>query len=313
LVVTDLDMPGPSGLELIQTLSVTHPEVATVMVTGKGDRSLGQQVLEAGAYGYLAKPFDPDAVLIGVFNALRRRKLEIEGRDHKKKLEEIVRTRTSELWDTNVQLQLALDGIRSTQDETIKTLARAAEFRDDDSGRHNERMSRYCALIAERVGESPEGIEMIRHATMMHDIGKIAVPDRILLKPGPLTPEEREVMQRHAQDGFEILDGSSSEVLQLAATVALTHHEHWDGGGYPRGLAGADIPFEGRIAAIADVFDAITSDRVYRKAYPLTEAVEILRAQRGRQFDPNLLDIFMLHLHEVLLIKQESYDSPVFV
>ena len=313
LVISDHDMPGPSGLELIQQLAHTRPDVATIMVTGKGDRSLGQEVLEAGGYGYLSKPLDPDAVLIGVYNALRRRKLEIESRGHQMKLEELVRTRTSELWDANVKLQVAFDKVRSSQEETIRTLARAAEYRDDDSGRHNERMSRYCALIAERLGKSPGEVNRIRQAAIMHDIGKIAVPDRILLKPGPLSAQERDVMQKHAKDGFEILEGSSSEILELAATIAMTHHEHWDGGGYPRGLAGAEIPLEGRIAAIADVFDAITSDRVYRKAYPLTEAMEIMRAQRGYQFDPELLDLFTREFHDVVRIMQEAGDAPVFV
>ncbi|MQB02461.1 MAG: HD domain-containing protein, partial [Actinobacteria bacterium] len=168
----------------------------------------------------------------------------------------------------------------------------AAELRDTETGAHIERMSRYCALLAKTIGTDKRRAELIRLASQMHDVGKIGIPDSILLKPGALTPTERTVMQAHTDIGHRILAGSRSELLQLAATIALTHHERIDGGGYPRNLSGDEIPLEGRIAAIADVFDALTSTRVYRGAILIKEALGIMTKGRATQFDAELLDAF---------------------
>ena len=305
LVITDLDMPGRSGLDLIRDLTRDHPDVATLMVTGKGDRTIATSVLETGAYGYMTKPIDPDEVTINVFNALRRRALELENRRNRDKLEDMVRTRTSELWQNSLELEQALADLRTSQEETVQKLALVAEMRDDETADHNFRMSRYCGLLAERAGLDRQRSETIRLASLMHDIGKVGLPEHIVGKPGPLTSEEREIVQQHAEHGYKILRESDSDLLQTAATIAYSHHEWWDGSGYPRGLQGADIPVEGRIAAIADVFDALTSDRPYRKARPLTEAVEIMRAERGTHFDPMLLDLFLADLHGALRIMQK--------
>lgn len=306
LVVTDLDMPGRSGLDLIKDITRDHPGIATLMVTGKGDRTIAKSVLETGAYGYMTKPLDPDEVTIQVYNALIRRTLEEEARRSKDKLEDMVRSRTSELWQNSLELEQTLAQLRTSQEETIQRLALVAELRDDETAEHTERMSRFCALLAERSGADRERAELIRLASLMHDIGKIGVPDGVMRKPGPLAPEEHEVVRQHAEYGYAILKNSSSELLRMAADIALTHHEHWDGTGYPRGLKGEEIPFEGRVAAIADVFDALTSDRVYRKAYPLTDAVEIMRQERGKHFDPVLLDLFLSDLHGALRVIQET-------
>src|SRR5439155_18411388 len=177
--------------------------------------------------------------------------------------------------------------------ETVKRLSMAVEFRDEDTGAHIERIGRFSTLLAEQIGMDPEFCERISHAAPLHDVGKVAIPDSILLKPGPLTAQERAIVETHAEEGHRLLRGSSSSVLEMAATIALSHQEKWDGTGYPRGLAGEAIPIEGRIVAIADVFDALTSDRVYRKAFPVEEAVKMMREQRGRHFDPVLLDAFM--------------------
>ena len=195
--------------------------------------------------------------------------------------------------DLIVWLQRSEDELRRSRAETIARLAHAAEFRSLETAVHVERMSRYCATLAARVGFSEERIELIRVASTLHDIGKIAIPDQVLLKPGPLTRKERRVMMRHAEIGHELLSGSASEVLELAALVALNHHERFDGSGYPRGLAREDIPVEGRIAAVADVFDALISSRVYRPALPLPEALGIMREGRGSHFDPEILDLFL--------------------
>jgi putative two-component system response regulator len=197
----------------------------------------------------------------------------------------------------------AKDEIAHSQRETVARLARAVEFKDEDTGDHIERMSAYCELIAERLGLPDERRELIRLASPMHDAGKIAVPDGILLKPGRLDPEEREIMERHAEVGWRLLSGSTSELLGLAAEIAYTHHERFDGAGYPRGLAAEEIPLEGRIAAVADVFDALSSDRVYRDAMPIDEALTIMRDGRGSHFDPEVLDAFLDAIDDVLEIR----------
>ncbi len=202
-----------------------------------------------------------------------------------------------ELRDLIVWLQRSEDELRRSRAETIARLAHAAEFRNLETAVHVERMSRYCATVAARIGLSEERVELIRAASTLHDIGKIAIPDNVLLKPGPLSDEERRVMMRHAEIGNDLLSGSSSEVLELAALVALTHHERFDGSGYPHGLAGERIPVEGRIAAVADVFDALISDRVYRPALPLHKALVIMREGRGSHFDPEILDLFLDSIH----------------
>jgi PAS domain S-box-containing protein len=183
--------------------------------------------------------------------------------------------------------------LRRSREETIRRLSRAAEYRDDETGAHIERVSRYCELIAISLGLDPERCEQLRIASPMHDVGKIGIPDAILLKPGPLNAEERAEIERHAEIGHCILNGSDAALLDLAATIAWTHHERWDGHGYPRGLEQEEIPLAGRIAAVADVFDALTSHRIYRPAMSYPEAVAIMRSGRGSQFDPRVLDVFL--------------------
>ena len=191
------------------------------------------------------------------------------------------------------ELKRALTELEIAEAETVRRLSMAVEFRDEDTGAHIERIGRFSTLLAEQIGMDPEFCERISHAAPLHDVGKVAIPDSILLKPGPLTPQERAIVETHAEEGYRLVRGSSSAILEMAATIALSHQEKWDGTGYPRGLAGESIPIEGRIVALADVFDALTSDRVYRKAFPVEEAVKIMNEQRGRHFDPVLLDAFM--------------------
>jgi HD-GYP domain-containing protein (c-di-GMP phosphodiesterase class II)/methylmalonyl-CoA mutase cobalamin-binding subunit len=191
------------------------------------------------------------------------------------------------------ELRRALSELEIAQTETVRRLSMAVEFRDEDTGAHIERIGRLSTLLAEQIGMDAEFCEQLSHAAPLHDVGKVAIPDAILLKPGPLTPEERAIVETHAEEGHRLLRGSSSSILEMATIIALSHQEKWDGTGYPRGLTGESIPIEGRIVAIADVFDALTSDRVYRKAFPVDEAVQMMREQRGRHFDPVLLDAFM--------------------
>lgn len=191
------------------------------------------------------------------------------------------------------ELKRALSELEIAQAETVQRLSMAVEFRDEDTGAHIERIGRFSVLLAEHIGMDSDFCERLRHAAPLHDVGKVAIPDAILLKPGPLTPEERAIVETHAEEGHRLVRGSSSSILDMAATIALSHQEKWDGSGYPRGLKGEAIPIEGRIVAVADVFDALTSDRVYRKAFSIEDAVQMMREQRGRHFDPVLLDAFM--------------------
>ena len=310
LVLSDIDMPGASGLELLRDVSRTYQDTATVMVTGVDNTDTARRALEMGAYGYIIKPFEANEILITVVNALLRRGLEIENRAHRERLTEMVKERTSELWNALTKLEAAHEEISKSREETIYRLALAAEFRDDETARHIERMSRYAMLIAQMRGEEPERCEFIRVSSAMHDVGKIATPDSILFKPGKLNGEEFEIMKGHAEAGYRILRDSESPLLEMAAVIALTHHEKWDGTGYPKGLKETDIPLEGRMAAIADVFDALTSNRVYRKAYNVGEAVEIMKKGRGSHFDPNLLDLFLEALDQVVRVMEEHRDRP---
>jgi HD domain/B12 binding domain len=199
----------------------------------------------------------------------------------------------SEVDDRNDDLRRALSELEIAQAETVRRLSMAVEFRDEDTGAHIERIGRFSTLLAEAIGMSGEFCRRISHAAPLHDVGKVAIPDAILLKPGSLTPEERAIVETHAEEGHRLLRGSSSSILDMGATIALSHHERWDGGGYPRGLERENIPIEGRIVAIADVFDALTSHRVYRDAFPVEKAVEMMLEQSDRHFDPVLLQAFM--------------------
>jgi PAS domain S-box-containing protein len=214
-----------------------------------------------------------------------RRAHDDEQREHIARMRSMIVARTREMRASAGALEIA-------ETEIVRRLSMAVEWRDDDTGQHIDRVSRLSGMLAQRAGLAPDDWEAMRFASPLHDAGKVAIPDRILMKPGALTPEERAVMQTHAELGYELLRGSASPILDLAATIASTHHEKFDGSGYPRGLSGDDIPIEGRIVAIADVFDALTSDRVYRPAFSRPDALAMMAKDRGSHFDPRLLDIF---------------------
>jgi putative two-component system response regulator len=309
LILTDMHMPGTSGIGLLSYVHQSYPDIATLMISGANDESLAEKALSLGAYGYIIKPFRPNEVLIGVKNALRRRALELENRAYRQQLEDKVELRTADLSEALSKLRMAEKGVRAARTETIKRLAIAGEFRDEDTGRHVLQMSRYCEVLARAVGVDAGFRESIREAGSLHDLGKIAIPDHILLKPGPLSASERSVMQTHAEIGHRMLSGSESPLLELAAQIALTHHEKLDGTGYPNGLAGESIPLSGRIAAIADVFDALTTDRVYRPAFSLTQATDMMNNDSGSQFDPDLLALFWDLLPGVALATRNDHQG----
>jgi putative two-component system response regulator len=288
IVICDVNMPGESGTDLTRWIREHHPDVAVLMATGIDDPQLAQSVLELGAYGYLVKPFKRHEVQINVANALGRRRLELENRDHRALLEQRVEERTQEL--------------RRTREETIRRLSLAIEFRSRETGEHVERIGNGAALIARRLRLNPGRCELIRLAAPLHDVGKIGISDEILLKPEPLTAAERKRMENHAEIGYRLLTGSGSDLLETAATIAWTHHERWDGMGYPRRLAGEAIPIEGRVTAVMDVFDALTHDRVYRPAMTVDRALEIIHNGRENHFDPAIVDAFLASLDELLAL-----------
>jgi len=306
LVLSDVRLPVESGFDLAGEIARSHPDTAVVMVTGVDDRDAAEQALAHGAYGYVLKPFRTNELLISVAGALRRRALELENRNHRERLEQTVLQRTAVLRETIASLERSEAEACRLREETVRRLAWAAEFRNGETGAHIVRMSLYCALLARLAGLDADHAEALLVASPLHDVGKIGIPDRILLKPGPLTPEERQVMEAHTEIGHRMLAGSNVELLDLAALLALTHHERVDGAGYPNGLTGDEIPLEARITAIADVFDALTSDRVYRPAFQPEEARELMLEGRGTQFDAGLLDLFFGAWGEVCAIRRAA-------
>ncbi len=308
LVLLDVNMPGESGMELLAGIRSEHPGTAVVMVTGADDRHLAMAAIEQGAYGYMVKPVRAGELLINVANALFRRQRERESQRTMERLRHDVEDRNQELVDALQDLQLSQSRVWISQAETIFRLARLVEFRDEETGHHLQRMSSYCELLARRIGMQRGQCELVRLASQLHDVGKVAIADTILRKPGRLTPEERTAIETHAQVGYEMLAGSTSEVVQMGGLIARTHHERWDGGGYPRKLAGEEIPAEGRIAAVADVFDALTSTRCYRPAFSVGQAIESMRSERGAHFDPALLDAFISARPEVEAVRRTYGD-----
>ncbi len=409
LVLCDIQMPGESGLVLIEEIAATWPLTAMVMMTGVDDPEVAERAFELGAHGYLVKPFWPGQLLITAMTALRHRELEIAQDTHSHTLEERLQSlmdlapvpiyikdrefryvlanrvahefvglepgemvgRTDEkfmppasarrIHETDVEVleqghalefdeEIELNGaerhllvakfpyvddggaivgisgiaadvtaqheaerlqktlaeqrrrsiedLRRSRQETVDKLAETIEMRDTSTGAHVYRMAEVAAMIGEKLGLDRERLELLRVAAPLHDVGKIAIPDRILRKPGPLSTDERATMEKHATYGYDLLHDRTDTVLGMAALIALTHQEWFDGSGYPRGLAGEEIPLEGRIVAVADVFDALLSDRVYRPGMPHEEAISILREERGTHFDPRVADALLDNLPE---------------
>ncbi|MGA9373072.1 MAG: HD domain-containing phosphohydrolase [Solirubrobacterales bacterium] len=297
LLVCDIHLPRESGMDLIERLLArADDDLAVVMVTGEDSPELAERAFELGAYGYLVKPYRRGDLLITVSNALRRRQLEQQARSYQRELEQDVVMKSLETERMRQLLRRSEESLERSRLETVHKLSLAVEMRDQVTGHHVSRMGGYCEELTRRLELSAEVCDTIGLAAQMHDIGKIAVPDHILLKTGPLTDEERGQMQIHAHIGKQILQGSESPLLQLAESIAWTHHEKIDGSGYPRGLSGDEIPIEGRVAAVADVFDALTRDRPYRDAVRRAEAIAVMAEGRGSHFDAVVLDAFMAEI-----------------
>lgn len=281
LVLLDLLMPGMDGHEVLRVVREGTPEDEyrpVLVLTSDNTRDAKRRALSGGAKDYLTKPLSPSEVRARVRNLLETRMLYRELQGHTETLEARVRERTAELEEARFQ--------------TLRRLARAAEYRDDATGQHTRRVGRASALIARRLGLDDGFVEMIRLAAPLHDLGKIAIPDAILLSQGQLTPSEFEVMKTHCEIGADLLSGSDVPLLRMAAEIASSHHERWDGSGYPKGLAGESIPLAGRIVAVADTFDALRYPRPYKTAWPLSEALDEIERGAGTRFDPRVVEAF---------------------
>lgn len=301
LVLLDINMPGKTGGELLPEIKASFPDTAVIMATAISDTGVAVSCMKNGAYDYVTKPFNMDDVLISVDRALERRRLELEVREYRQHLEQMVEQRTEEL-------KQAINKIKLSSLDTIHRLSHAAEYRDEDTGAHIKRVGQCSARLARQLGSGDTEVESILYAAPMHDVGKIGVPDRILLKPGKLDPDEWNIMKQHTTIGAQILQGSDAEFIRTAEAIALTHHEKWDGTGYPRGLKGSEIPVPGRIVAIVDVFDALTSERPYRKPFSREEALAIVKEGRGTHFDPEVADAFLAIEDEISSIREEYRD-----
>ena len=281
LLVLDHHMPGKDGLEVIEELRPYLPDYFPIlMLTGDERAELKETALSSGAKDFLVKPINPVEVRLRIRNLLEARYFHQQLQHNNERLEEMVRQRTRELEGAHVEMLIRL--------------AKAAEYRDDDTGEHTWRVARTCALLAQELGLGPERTDLVLRAARLHDVGKIAIPDGILLKPGRLSEAEYEVVKGHTRAGAELLSGGRSPLMKLAETIALTHHERWDGGGYPQGLQADAIPVESRLLAVADTFDALTHDRIHRKAVSPEKAVEEIRQQAGKQFDPRVVEAFLV-------------------
>lgn len=298
LILLDINMPILDGfgvLSLLEQHYKARQKPPIIMLTAQNDQDNRNKALQAGANDYVSKPFDR-------LELLRRVELQLENwflrkalQAQNETLEQMVRERTAQLNRAKIEI--------------VERLGRAGEYRDNETGNHVKRVSLYSYEIARQAGLGEERARLIQQASPMHDIGKIGISDTILMKPGKLDDDEYQTMQNHVMIGASILKDSTSEILKVAYQIALTHHEKYDGHGYPHGLAGEAIPIEGRIVAIADVFDALTSERPYKAAWPVEKAVELLEKEKGKHFDPYLVDCFIAVLPAIRKIKETYLEA----
>ncbi|MGH7660033.1 MAG: HD-GYP domain-containing protein [Vulcanimicrobiaceae bacterium] len=297
LLVTEFELAEPNGLQFVESFRrfPDKVEVPVIMITGTNENEIRNRVLDEEVDDFLYKPADPVQFLARARSLLKLRNRDLELAERAESLTETVRRATAD--------------ILLAEEETIFRLTRAAEYRDKETKNHIVRMGHYSRLLAARIGRPTSEQELIFLAAPMHDMGKVAIPDSILLKEGKLTPTEWEIMKSHARAGYEILKDSGSPVIKMGAEIALAHHEKWDGSGYPNGLKGKDIPLTGRICALADVFDALVSTRPYKKAWPLNEVLETLKKGKAQHFDPGLVDEFLQIIPDVQKVRKALPDT----
>lgn len=298
ILLLDIRMPHLNGFEVMELLNekVGEDYLPILILTAELTSETRAKALGNGAKDFLTKPFDQLEVLQRIHNIIEVRLLHKHLKNYNKTLEEAVAKRTEEL--------------ELSRYEIIERLGKAAEFKDNETGNHILRMSQYSHLLAKAKGLEKEQCDLILLASPMHDIGKIGIPDNVLLKPGKLDADEWEIMQSHVEIGAELLSGNDEiPLMKMAKNIALTHHERWDGNGYPNGISGEDIPIEGRICAITDVFDALTSERPYKKAWTVEDAMALLHKESGHHFDPSLVPLFEELLDEIIEFKTQHTDT----
>ncbi|HWI41374.1 MAG TPA: HD domain-containing phosphohydrolase [Verrucomicrobiae bacterium] len=290
VILTDICMPGMDGMALLEAIRAVDEETPVLLMTSYADLQTAVTAVKKGAFDFIIKPYQPLYLFHAVERGIKFKGLRQIEKNYRRELEDTVALRTSELAS-------ALTMVKSMSSEIVERLSSAAEFRDEETGRHNARIGMYARRLAQALGMDEAFTEMISVAAKMHDIGKIGIPDSILLKPGRLTVEEFEVIKSHTHIGEKILRGSSHHMLQLAASIALNHHECWDGTGYPNGLRGNDIPMEGRIVKLVDQYDALRSRRVYKEPVDHEKAMSVIREgdrqTRASHFDPVMLEAFL--------------------
>jgi putative two-component system response regulator len=300
VILLDIMMPKTDGFEVARQLKREEETkiIPIVMVTALNEVEDRVKALEAGADDFLNKPVDKTELRARVQSLVKVKACNDHMRNYQKELE-------IEVAKTTKQLRQAFKKLKEVSLQSIYQLCRAAEYKDENTGEHIKRMSYYASAVARKMGLNKQTVENLLYTVPMHDVGKIGIPDHILLKPGKLNDKEWEIMKQHTIIGAQILSGSDAEFIKLAQIIALTHHEKWDSSGYPEGLEGRKIPLVGRIAAIADVFDALTSRRPYRiKPFPLEKAFNYIKKERGQHFDPGVVDAFFAAKDEILLIKE---------
>lgn len=297
LILLDINMPKLDGYGVMEQIKgVTEGKMPPIlMLTAQSAQEFVQRALKGGARDYVTKPFDIHELLARVHNMLEVQMAEKFMRHQNEILEQKVKERTQEIYETRMQV--------------VRCLGLAAEYRDEETGLHIVRMSKMSVVMGKALDMNEEQCDLLLNASPMHDIGKIGIPDNVLLKPGKFEPHEWEIMKSHAQIGADILSEGDSALMAMAAEIAISHHEKWNGSGYPNGLAGEDIPLVGRITALADVFDALTSVRPYKKAWTVEDSVALIKEESGKHFDPKLVEVFLESLPEIISIKEE-YAEP---
>ena len=304
VILMDVMMPVMDGFEAVKVLKQDEETqiIPVVMVTALREVNDRIRAMEAGADDFLSKPVDKTELRTRVQTLVKVKAYNDHLRNYQKQLEAEVALKT-------IKLQQTLDALHIASLDSIHRLSRAAEYKDEDTGAHIERMSRYSEVVARKMGLDGKTIERILYAAPMHDVGKIGIPDKILLKPGKLDTDEWEIMKQHTTIGARILGGSLTGFIKLAEVIALTHHERWDGSGYPRGLKGTQIPLVGRITAIADVFDALTTRRPYKEPFSVEKSFAIIQESKGNHFDPDVVNAFFAVQDEIMAIKNEYQED----
>jgi putative two-component system response regulator len=308
LVLLDAEMPGMDGFAVARRIrqDPRFTDLPIIMVTGLGGKEDRLRAVEAGVNDFISKPFEINELRLRSQSLLKLKEVGDALKRHRAELELTVEVRTAALRRALEDTAAAQRRTQEAHLDTIRRLVIAAEYKDRDTAAHIERIGRFSEVVARALTLAPGQVEIIGHAAPMHDVGKIGIPDAILLKPGKLTRDEWAIMQRHTEMGARILHGSPSEVLQVGEEIALSHHEKWDGSGYPLGLSGDGIPLAGRICTVADVFDALTSDRRYRDALPNSAVYDMLQKLRGSHFDPPIVDAFLAHRDDIELIQRDA-------